>query len=432
MRNSRRDFLKMAGIACLRCPYLCVGSAALTSCQSQKSAIEEDPFAGLISMTDDIKPITREDYENRHNRARALMKEEGIDALYLSGSRNLYYFSGINMGSGDRLFAMLLPRDGAPAFVCANFEVDRAKERVKYGEEDIRPWHEHEDPFQLFAETMKEKGIEKGVIGVDEKLPFWYYKKLEQAAPQAKYRPADPVTHELRAIKSEKEIALTRRAVEVTMEAYRATFRTIHQGMTKAELRQNFVRAFSALGARGGAGASFGSASGNPHGSKVEPLLEEGTVVLVDGGCRLDNYPSDISRTITCGKAPEKVVQVFEIVRQAQLAGIRAIRPGVPCEEADRAARQVVDEAGYGPAYTYFSHRLGHGLGLDGHDGPYHLVKGNKTPMRVGMMFTVEPGIYIPGEFGVRIEDDIVVTEDGCEVFAKEFMSLSIDNPFGE
>lgn len=424
MQKSRRDFLKIAGMAA-------VGTTALSGCKSQKTVIEKDPFAGLMSMTDDIKPITTEDYENRHNRARALMKENGIDALYLSGSNNLYYFSGINMGSGDRLFAMLLPRDGAPAFVCPNFEVDRAKERIKYGGEDIRPWQEHEDPFQMFAEIMKERGMEKGVIGVDEKLPYWYYKRLEQAAPSARYVPADPVTHELRAIKSEKEIALTRRAVEVTMAAYKATFKTIHPEMTKAELSRKFVQAFSALGAGGGAGASFGSASGNPHGSKVEPRLEEGTVILVDGGCRLDNYPSDISRTITCGRAPEKVAEVFEIVRQAQLAGMRAIRPGVPCEEADRAARLVVEEAGYGPAYTYFSHRLGHGLGLDGHDGPYHLVKGNRTPMRVGMLFTVEPGIYIPGEFGVRIEDDIVVTEDGCEVFGKEFMSASIDKPFG-
>lgn len=424
MHNGRRDFLKMAGMAA-------VGSVALSSCQSQKSAIEEDPFSGLTSMTGDIKPIEKKDYENRHNKARSLMKKEGIDALYLSGSNNLYYFSGINMGSGDRLFAMLLPRDGAPAFVCANFEVDRAEELVMYGADDIRPWHEHEDPFQLFAEIMREKGIDKGVIGVDEKLPFWYYDRLALAAPHATYRPADPVTHELRSIKSEKEIALTRLAVEVTMEAYRAAFNTIQLGMTREELGQNIAKAFSSLGASGRGGASFGPASGNPHGSRVQYTLEEGTVILVDGGCRLDNYPSDISRTIACGKATEKVAKVFEIVRQAHLAGIKAIRPGVPCEEADRAARQVVDDAGYGPAYKYFAHRLGHGLGLDGHDGPYHLVKGNKTPMRVGMLFTVEPGIYIPGEFGVRIEDDIVVTEEGCEVFGGKYMSTAIDQPFG-
>ena len=424
MHNSRRNFLKMAGIAA-------AGSVAMSSCQSQKSAIKEDPFSGLTSMTEGIEPIEKKDYADRHNQARTLMKKEGIDALYLSGSNNLYYFSGINMGSGDRLFAMLLPREGAPAFVCANFEVDRAIERVKYGAEDIRPWHEHEDPFHLFAEIMREKGIHNGVIGVDEKLPFWYYNRLALAAPQAKYRPADPVTHELRSIKSEKEIALTRRAVEVTMEAYRAAFKTVQPGMTRGDISQNIANAFSALGASGGGGASFGPASGNPHGSQVRYTLEEGTVILVDGGCRLDSYPSDISRTITCGKAAEKVKKVFEIVRQAQLAGIKAIHPGVPCEEVDRAARQVVDDAGYGPAYKYFAHRLGHGLGLDGHDGPYHLVKGNKTPMRVGMMFTVEPGIYIPEEFGVRIEDNIVVNEEGCEVFGKKYMSTAIDKPFG-
>jgi Xaa-Pro dipeptidase len=216
------------------------------------------------------------------------------------------------------------------------------------------------------------------------------------------------------------------------MEAYKAAFKTVQEGMTQAELRRNIAAAFRALGAEGGGGGGFGPASANPHGSAVEYPLKQGTVILVDGGCRIDNYPSDISRTITCGKAPEKAAEVFEIVRKAQLAGIRAIRPGVPCEDVDFSARKVIEEAGYGPGYKYFSHRLGHGLGLDGHDGPYHLVMGNKTPLRPGMMFTVEPGLYIPGEFGVRIEDNVVVTEDGCEVFAKNCMSSSIDRPFGE
>jgi len=425
MSTNRRDFLKIAGMAAF-------GSVALSGCQAPKSDIGEDPFAGLTSMTGDIKPIVKEDYENRHNRARSLMKKEGIDALYLSGSNNLYYFSGINMGGGDRLFAMFLPQEGAPAFVCANFEVPRAKERIKYGAEDVRPWHEHEDPFRLFADIMRERGIDKSVIGVDEKLPYWYYNSLTQRAPDAKYTPADPVTHEMRLIKEPKEIALTRRAVEVTMEAYRAAFKTVHPGMTQAELRENIALAFKALGAAGRGGGSFGPASGNPHGSTIEYPLEEGTVILVDGGCRVDNYPSDISRTITCGgKASDKVKKVFEIERQAQLAGIKAIRPGAKCEDADLAARQVIEDAGYGPGYKYFAHRFGHGFGLDGHDGPLHLVTGNKTPMRVGMMFTAEPGIYIPGEFGIRLEEDVLVTEDGCEVFAREYMSTAIDKPFG-
>lgn len=422
MSTHRRDFLKWAGVAAF-------GSVALSRCQAPTPEVSQDFLAGLTTMTDDIQPIQKLDFANRHNRARSLMRKEGIDSLFLSGSTNLYYFSGINMGGGDRLFAMLIPREGAPVFVCPAFELGRAKERIKYGEDDIRLWEEDEDPFKLAGEILREKGIEKGVIGVDEDLPYWYYFRLAQAAPQAKYRNADVITHELRMVKEPKEIALIRRAVEVTIQGYKAAFKTIHPRISEGELGQNISLAIGKLGASGGGWVSFEPASSSPHGTMERYSLREGSVILVDGGCRLDNYTSDITRTITFGKPSEKVTKVWQTVRRAQRAAIEVVRPGVACQEVDRAARRVVEEAGYGPGYKYFTHRLGHGLGLKGHEPPY-MVKGNTLPLKAGMTFTVEPGIYISGEFGVRLEDNVVVTEEGCEVLGNS-MATAIDKPFG-
>ena len=422
MSTHRRDFLKWAGVGAL-------GSVVLSRCQAPTSEVEQDPFADLITMTGDIKPIERVDFENRHNRARSLMQRERIDSLFLSGSTNLYYFSGINMGGGDRLFAMLLPQEGAPVFVCPAFELSRAKERIKYGEDDIRLWEENEDPFKLMGEILRERGIGKGIIGIDEDLPYWYYFSLARAVPQAKYRNAASITHELRMVKEPKEIALIRRAVEITLEGYNAAFKTLYPGMREEELSQKVALAIRKLGATGGGWGSFGPASSYPHGTTARYPLKEGAVVLVDGGCRVDNYASDITRTITFGKPKEKVLKVWEMVRRAQLAAIEVVRPGVACQEVDRAARQVVEEAGYGPGYKYFTHRLGHGMGLKGHEPPY-MVEGNTLPLKAGMVFTIEPGIYFPREFGVRLEDDILVTEEGCEVLGNS-LATAIDKPFG-
>ncbi len=422
MSTHRRDFLKWAGVAAF-------GSVALSRCQAPTSEVSQDFLAGLTSMTGDIQPIQKLDFANRHNRARSLMRREGIDSLFLSGSTNLYYFSGINMGGGDRLFAMFLPQEGSPVFVCPAFELGRAKESIKYGEDDIHLWEEDEDPFMLAGEILREKGIAKGVIGVDEDLPYWYYYRLAQAVPDARYRNADIVTHELRMVKEPKEIALIRRAVEVTIKAYEAAFKTIHPKITAHELSQNISLAMRKLGASGGGWASFESASSYPHGTMVQYSLREGSVILVDGGCRVDNYTSDITRTITFGKPREKVTKVWDTVWRAQKAAIAVIRPGIACQEVDRAARRVVEEAGYGPGYKYFNHRLGHGMGLKGHEPPY-MVEGNTLALKAGMVFTVEPGIYIPGEFGVRLEDDIVVTEEGCEVLGNS-MATAVDKPFG-
>ena len=422
MSTDRRDFIKWAGVAAF-------GSVALSRCQAPTSEVSQEPFAGLTSMTGDIQPIQKLDFANRHNRARSIMRREGIDSLFLSGSTNLYYFSGINMGGGDRLFATLLPREGAPAIICPAFELGRAKESIKYGEEDIRMWEEDEDPFKLAGEILREKGIDRGLIGVDEDLPYWYYYRLAQAVPQAKYRNADVVTNELRMVKEPKEIALIRRAVEVTIEGYKAAFKTIHPKISEGELSQNISLAIGKLGASGGGWVSFEPASSSPHGTIATYSLREGSVILVDGGCRLDNYSSDITRTITFGEPSEKVKDVWETVRKAQKAAIEVIRPGVACQELDRAARRVVEESGYGPGYKFFTHRLGHGLGLKGHEPPY-MVEGNTLPLKKGMVFTVEPGIYIPGEFGVRLEDNVVVTEEGCEVLGNS-MATAIDKPFG-
>ncbi len=423
MPINRRTFCQRSGTAALAA--LAVSSQRLPA-QSQPA----DLLADLRPLPGRVEPIIRTDFENRHEKARGLMRRQGIDALFLSGSNSLYYFSGINMGASDRLFALILPQTGAPAAVCPAFELERVKERMLYGREDIRIWQEDEDPFALSAAIFKERGIGRGVIGIDGNMPFWYYRRLADALPEAHFGNADAVALELRLIKEPKEIALTRRAVEITELAYAAAFRTLRAGMSEGDLGQTIARACAKLGAGGGAGVSFGQSSGQPHGSVAQRNLEEGTVVLVDGGCRVENYPSDITRTIVFGKPGDEVRRVWETVRRAQLAAIRAIRPGLACQEVDRAARQVIEEAGFGPGYRYFAHRLGHGLGLDGHDGSCHLVRGNTRPMQPGMLFTVEPGIYIPDKFGVRLEDNVLVTAEGCEVLGNR-LAKTIDQPFG-
>jgi Xaa-Pro dipeptidase len=230
-------------------------------------------------------------------------------------------------------------------------------------------------------------------------------------------------------IKSAHELQLMKLANEITLAAYEAAYRSSKEGMTQRDFGQLVSQAHERQGFQGGASIQVGEFSALPHGSVKPQVLREGTILLMDGGCRVEDYESDISRTVVLGKPADKMKKVFEIVHRAQSAALAAAKPGVQCQAVDAAARKVITDAGYGPDYKYFTHRVGHGIGMDGHEWPY-LVRGNTLPLAPNMCFSDEPGIYIRGEFGVRLEDDMHITENGAELFTPQ--SASLDEPFGK
>jgi Xaa-Pro dipeptidase len=359
------------------------------------------------------------------------MTAEGIDALMLTGGTSMVYFSNVRWGGGERLFTIVLPVSGDPFVVCPAFEEDRAREQLALGpftgDVDVRTWHEHESPYARVAEGLRDRGIVSGRLGVEETVQFRFSNGVAQAAPALSLTSGTPVTAGCRMVKDAHELELMRLASEVTLAAYDAAYQGLTEGMTQDEFGALVSAAHSALGFSGGASVQTGEFSALPHGSIQPQVIREGTILLIDGGCSVEGYRSDISRTFVLGAPTDKMRDVFEIERRAQDAALAAAAPGVECQAVDAAARQVIVDAGYGPDYAYFTHRVGHGMGMDGHEWPY-LVRGNTLPLEPGMTFSDEPGIYLPGEFGVRLEDDMVITEDGAELFTPQ--SESLETPF--
>ena len=293
----------------------------------------------------------------------------------------------------------------------------------------MRVWQEDESPYTRVAQGLSDRGIASGTIGVEETMKFLFSDNLRKAAASATFTSATPVTAGCRMIKSHHEIDLMRLAAKATLAAYQATYRSMKVGMTQQEVADMVEAAHRKLGFNGGADVQVGAFSALPHGSIAPQKIREGTIVMMDGGCSAEGYDSDITRTFVLGKASDKMKQVFDIVHSAQSAALAAAKPGVEAGSVDAAARKVITDAGYGPDYKYFSHRLGHGMGMDGHEWPY-LVRGNTTKLQPEMTFSDEPGIYIRGEFGLRLEDDMHITESGAELFTPQ--SLSLEDPFGK
>jgi Xaa-Pro dipeptidase len=359
------------------------------------------------------------------------MAASRLDAILLMEGTSLTYFTGMRWWGGERLFAMVLPAKGAPFYVCPAFEEGRAREQIAKGPEagtaDVRIWQEDENPYQRLAQGLKDRGIASGHLGVEESVRFVFSQGIAQAAPQAKMASATPVTAGCRTIKSEHEVELMRLAAKVTLAAYEAAYRALKPGMTQHDFAELIAAAHRQLGFDGEADVQVGQYTSFPHGSAAPQVIGEGTIVMIDGGCKVEGYTSDITRTFVMGKASDKMHQVFDIVHRAQAAALKSARPSVQCQSVDAAARKVITDAGYGPDYKYFTHRVGHGMGMDGHEWPY-LVRGNTLPMAANMTFSDEPGIYIRGEFGIRLEDDMHITENGAELFTPQ--SMSLEQPF--
>jgi Xaa-Pro dipeptidase len=361
------------------------------------------------------------------------MTENSLDAILLMEGTSLKYFTGIRWWGGERTFAFVLPVKGPAFYVCPAFEEGRAREQIANAPDgtnpDVRIWQEDESPYQRIAQGLQERGIAGGKIGIEETVRFVFAQGISKAASHASIASATPVTSGCRMIKSPHEIALMRLAAQVTLTAYEAAYTAVKDGITQGQLEELVRKAHEQLGFTGGADVQVGEFSAFPHGSVTPQVVHEGTIVLMDGGCSVEGYASDITRTYVLGKATDKMKNVFDIVHRAQAAALAAARPEVECGSIDTAARKVIIDAGYGPDYKYFTHRLGHGMGMDGHEWPY-LVRGNKTKLQANMTTSDEPGIYIRGEFGIRLEDDMHVTENGAELFTAQ--SPSLENPFGK
>jgi len=416
MEMSRRSLFRHSGVA--------VGVATLGGFELFSQQKKPDPFAGLKSMTAGVKPLDPADYQARIEKARKLMADQKIDLLYLNGGTSLEYFGAIRWGLSERMFAMMIPARGDIAYVCPKFEEARAREQIKFGT-DVRTWEEDQSPYALVKQVLQDCKIPSGVIGVEPTVREFVIDGMQKACTTAKFVNGENISQGCRMIKSKKELEHMTLACNITKKAYEAGFQTLHEGMSQGELRNNIAQAHTRLGATGSGGPSFGPSSGNPHGSILDRTLKAGDVVLVDGGCAVEGLHSDVTRTVVFGKPSDRFRKIWDIVKKAQEAALAAVRPGVPCEAVDAAARKVVVDAGYGPDYKYFAHRVGHGIGLDGHEYPY-LVHGNKLPLQPGMTFSDEPGIYLANEFGVRIEDTFYVGEDGLgHIFGETVTAIS-------
>lgn len=402
---------------------------------AQTSAI-----AALKSRRAEARPIPNEERKARFERAQRLMRENRLDAIALGGGSSLFYFSGVRWGVSERLFLMILPARGEPFFVSPAFEKGRAMEQIVSGSfanlVHVFTWEEDESPYTTVAMALKEHGLITGHIGMEERTPFVFASGIGKAAPGATVESATPVTAGCRMIKSANEIALMRLANSVTLEAYAAAWKSLRDGMNQREFGGLIAAAHEKLGFPGEADVFVGEYAALPHGSRQPQVIRENTIVLVDGGCTVEGYRSDITRTFVLGKASDKMKRVFDIVHQAQSAALAAARPGVLCDAVDAAARKVITNAGYGPGYKYFTHRIGHGIGLDEHEWPYLTAtntlqeSGKSIALAPQMTFSDEPGIYIPGEFGIRLEDDMHILDGGAELFTPP--SASLEQPFGK
>lgn len=365
--------------------------------------------------------LSLEVFARRIQRVQAELTTQKLDFLIATPSTNYEYFTGYNPGRSERLIACILPVTGAPVVVCPAFEVDRVKGHSAIT--DVRGWEEQENPYKLVTNVVRAlKPRGKGTIALEATTAYQVYLHLAGQLGGWKFVDAAPVTERLRIVKAPEEVALIRRAIEITEAALAATFAQLAAGMRERDVAQLLSREMQQRGAPGGGLVQFGPSSALPHGGPAAATLGRETVVLIDAGCRVLGYTSDITRTIWFGDTPsDEFKKIFNLVHDAQTAALEVGRPlFTRCQELDRAARKVIGDGGYGP---HFTHRLGHGLGMDGHEVPY-LVEGNDTRLEPGMVFTIEPGIYQAGKFGVRIEDDCLMTESEIEVLSHRAAKL--------
>lgn len=409
----RREFLKTSGLmlAASGIGLFSEPKIALSTAKSSATLLDAPP------------PIDDKDRREREDRAKMLMSENDMDAILLTGGSSMEYFTGVRWRRSERTFACVIPREGNTMWISPGFEVDRAKATIGGGA-NLFLWEEEESPFKLLAKIFKELKINRGRIGLEETIRYFVSEGLKEAAKDVEFVSANPIVNGCRGIKSAHEIELLRYINNVTHEILKATFSQMKDGMSQRELTSVLSAEYAQRGLREWALVLFGSNAAFPHGTDKKEVLFPGQMVLVDTGTEFNGYESDMTRTVIFGEPSKRQLDAWNAVKNAQSAALEKAAPGVKAEDVDKAARKVIEKSGFGKGYSLFTHRVGHGIGMEGHEYPY-LVKGNKLRLQPGMTFSNEPGIYIQGELGVRIEDIMYITENGAELLTPEARSMT-------
>ena len=417
-------------------------TAAMSGVQTafaESTAALPPAIAALPVLSGKPRPFTNAERVARIDRAQQLMAATKIDAIILANSTtSSVYFSDLRLNGGERLWALVIPAKAKPFLVCPAFEEGRARELLEAGpfgkDADVLVWQEDESPFAALGKGLADRGLSSGTIGLDENMKFVFAESIRAANPHLTIVSASPVTAGCRMVKDAHEIECLRLACHATLLVYRAVAQSLKPGMTTANVHSLVAAAYARVGFEGEASLNIDEFTASPHGSRQQQTLREGSILMLDDGCSVEGYTSDITRTFVLGKATDKMKRVFDLVHRAQAAAVQTARPGVPTADVDAAARKIIVDGGFGPGYTYFSHRLGHGIGMDMHEWPY-FVKNNmfgydpNPHLLAGNLLSDEPGIYIRGEFGVRLEDDLLITQSGSELLTPQ--SPSLEDPFG-
>lgn len=421
----RRNFIHLSALGAGTSLFAGTSAFAASGSKSPTSQMDQ-----LTSKVADVVPISLEERKARISKAQGLMDKNGIKAIVLDSGTTMNYFTGMTWGQSERPMVVVIPVKGNVSYVCPKFEQERLEERITIGS-DIYPWEEDESPYEQIKKAVLDSGATSGKIGIEERVRFFIADGLRKAATSFELVSADPVTIPCRIIKSPAEIALMQRATDLTIEAMKVGFAALKEGVSPSAFSSAVAQAHQKLGGRHAfALANFADASAFPHGTTKPQVLKKGDVVLVDCGCTVEGYNSDISRTIVFGMEPTaRQLEIWNLEKEAQAAGYRAAKIGATMGDVDAAARKVITDAGFGPEYKLpgLPHRTGHGIGMDGHEWG-NAVKGNTQIIESGMCFSIEPNISIVGEFGIRHEDCVYMTESGPVWFSQP--SPSISQPF--
>jgi Xaa-Pro dipeptidase len=392
------------------------------------------PILALKDRSGEATPVSATERDHRVARARELLAQNKLAALTVTGGTTLQYFLGIPAGQSERLFAWTLPATGDAFIVCPTFEEGRVHEALTMipggASTRVVTWNEDEDPYALLAKTLKSVTASSLPIALDERVQYVFADRIAQAVAPRTTTSAIPVVAGCRSIKSPAELALMQLANDITWSVYKAVYESCGPGDTNRHFTSLVDTAYARCGVRGEASCQVAAYSAQPHGSPTAQVIREGQVVLIDDGCYVQGYQSDISRSFVYGKPTDRQRKVVDIVHAAQSAALAAARPGVEMQSVDAAARNVITAAGFGPDYKHFTHRVGHGIGMDMHEW-YYLVRGNTRLLAPNMTFSNEPGIYLaddPEPFGIRLEDDMHITETGARLFTPQ--SPSLEHPF--
>ncbi len=411
----RRELLK-AGL---------LASGILAACAGPSQT--EEPGSSQVelpNLTRDLADLPIDEYESRIERLRKQVAEDGLAGFVMESGTTLQYFTGASWSRSERPFIVVAGPSGSLVCIVPAFEEDRAREQFRF-EVDVRTWEEDVSAYEVVEKALADLGIRTGRIAVEPTTRLFIQSGLTEAAPGVDFVNGAAYSERCRLIKSSREIEYIRVADRITKNAYDAALSDLWEGISEDDLAEKVADAHRQQGSRGGAMVLFGMSSALPHGSNQVRKLRVGDVLLMDGGCSVHGYKSDVTRSMVFGEPSDLQKRVWDIVFEAQSAALKTIRPGVTCGDVDAAARKVIVDAGYGPDYRFFTHRLGHGVGLDGHEPPY-MVRGNPVRLEPGMVFSVEPGVYIQNQWGIRHEDVVVVTEDGVEVLGNRSSNVSV------